>query len=194
VPRPRRDQEPGAFYHVVSRGNNKQIVFDDHLRRLFLERLERVATRRSWRIFGWALMTNHYHLVLQIQKAELAAGMCELNTWFAHASNATFGRIDHCLGRRYWSARLETQHRLLLSVRYGMWNPPRANVCDDPAGSRWTSFRASVGLDPAPPVLARTQLLELFHPDPGAASRVFSDFVSEGRVRCQAPWDGPASH
>src|SRR4051812_34208490 len=119
MPRPRRDQEPGAFYHVVARGNNKQAVFDDELRPLFLEKLARVARRRSWQVFAWALMSNHYHLVLQIETAELSAGMCELNTWLALTSNTSFGRADHCLGRRYWSARLETQHRLLLSIRYG---------------------------------------------------------------------------
>jgi REP element-mobilizing transposase RayT len=168
-------------------------VFTDTLRILFLDKLERVADRRSWRVFAWTLMTNHYHLVLQIQTAELAAGMCELNTWLALTSNATFGRVDHCLGRRYWSARLETDHRLLLSVRYGMWNPARANICAEPADSAWSSFRASVGLDPPPAALARAELLELFHPDPTTAEAALRDFVSEGHVRCQAPWDGSPS-
>jgi REP-associated tyrosine transposase len=193
MPRPPRTIAPGAFYHVVTRGNNHQRVFDDVLRAFFVPTLGRVGRRMGWQVYGWAVMDNHYHAVLQVGDAGLSSGMCELNTLLARASNVRLGRIDHCFGRRYWCAHLRTEHHLLLSLRYAMWNPPRAGVCDEPGDSLWTSFRAAVGLDPAPPVLARAQLLELFDPNPVVARRAFSDFVSEGRVRCQAPWDGPAS-
>jgi REP element-mobilizing transposase RayT len=193
VSRPHRHEEPGCYYHVVSRGNNKQVVFDDELRLLFLSSLVRIAERHAWRVIAWALMTNHYHLVLQIGKPLLSSGMRDLNTTLARASNARFGRLDHCFGRRYWSAHLKTDHYLLMSIRYAMWNPPRAGRCDDPAGSSWTSYRGSVGLEAAPPALALGELLRLFDPRIVTARRLLSDFVSEGRVRCQAPWDGPAS-
>ena len=140
-------------------------------------------------------MDNHYHAVLRGSRNRgLSDGMCQLNTRIALASNARFGRIDHCFGRRFWSAHLKTEQHLLLSLRYAMWNPPRAGRCDAPESSTWTSFRASVGLDPAPQVLDVRRLLELFDPDPVAGRRFLSGFVSDGRVRCQAPWDGPPSH
>ena len=83
---------------------------------------------------------------------------------------------------------LESDRHLLASVRYAMWNPPRADVCDVPAESAWTSFRASTGLDWAPEVLAARELLAHVGRTPNAARRALSRFVSEGRVRCQAPW------
>jgi len=191
MPRPPRHQDSGCYYHVVSRGNNKQIVFDDELRTLFLHRLGDVAERHSWRVLAYALMRNHYHLVVKIGTAGLSNGMCELNAWFAKVSNSRFNRIDHCFGRRFWSANLDTEHYLLMSIRYGMWNPPRAGVCAKPGESTWTSFRASIGLDTPSAVLAVDDLLALFHPDRSLARRALRDFVAEGRVRCQAPWDGP---
>jgi REP element-mobilizing transposase RayT len=188
-----RHQEPGAYYHVVSRGNNKHVIFDDELRRVFLRTLQTIAEANDWRVLAFALMRNHYHLVVRVDVRGLSAGMCVLNTRFARSSNSRFERINHCFGQRFWSAHLETEHYLLNSVRYCHWNPPRALICAEPDGSRWTSYRASVGLDRPPPVLARKELLELFGADPARARRALSDFVSEGRVRCQAPWDGPAS-
>jgi putative transposase len=193
VGRRSRHQEPGAYYHIVSRGNNKQAIFDDELRRLFLRTLQGIASAQDWRVLAFALMRNHYHLVLQVGAHGLSAGMCVLNTRFARASNGRHERINHCFGQRFWSAHLETEHYLLNSVRYCHWNPVRAQICGEPGDSEWTSYRASIGLDKPHPVLAEAELLGLFDANPALARRALSDFVSEGRVRCQAPWDGPPS-
>jgi putative transposase len=193
MPRRPRHQEIGAYYHVVSRGNNKHVIFDDELRGLFLRTLQAVARANEWRVLAFALMRNHYHLVLKIGVHGLSGGMCVLNTRFARSSNSRFERINHCFGQRFWSAHLETEHYLLNSVRYCHWNPPRAGICTEPSDSNWTSYRASVGLDEPHPVLAHSELLELFGADPAHARRALSGFVAEGHVRCQAPWDGPPS-
>jgi putative transposase len=193
MPRRHRHQEPGASYHVVSRGNNKQTIFDAELRALFLNSLLRVSVAYEWRVLAYALMGNHYHLVLRIGGRGLSDGMFQLNNGFARASNSRFDRINHCFGQRFWSAHLDTPEYLLTSIRYGMWNPPRAAECSDPAGSTWTSFRSSVGLDDPHPVLALNDLYGLFHTQPAKARLVLFDYVQDGRVRCQAPWDGPPS-
>jgi REP element-mobilizing transposase RayT len=188
-----RHEDPGAYYHVVSRGNNKQAIFDNQLRELFLRLVGCVSAKYDWRVLAYALMGNHSHLVVQIGVLGISDGMCVLNGQFARASNARFDRINHALGRRFWSAHLDTQHYLLSSVRYCHWNPPRANICLDPAGSTWTSFRGSVGLDRPHPVLALDELLGLFDRNHDRARMALSAYVEEGRVRCQAPWDGPPS-
>jgi len=179
MPRERRIEEPGGWYHVVSRGNNKQPIFDSALRALFLIQLARVALRFGWQVIAYALMTNHFHLVFRLAEGGLSDGMCELNTGFARASNARFGRINHCLGRRFWSAHIETEPHLLATIRYVMWNPVRAGAARHPADSNWTSFRAGAGLELAPNCLALPELLGLFDPNPKAAHGAFARFVSE---------------
>jgi putative transposase len=187
-----RIEVPGGFYHVVTRGNNKQTIFDDALRRVFILQLTRIAARFGWRVLMYALMTNHFHLVFQLAEGGLSDGMRDLNTSFARVSNARFGRINHCFGNRFWSVHLETESHLLASIRYGLWNPARAGVGEHPADSSWTSFRPCAGLDWAPDVLALPDLLGLFGSNPARAQRAFQSFVSEGRVRCQAPWNDGA--
>src|SRR5262249_8106610 len=123
----------------------------------------------------------------------ISRGMFELNHGFARASNARFDRVNHCFGRRFWNAHLDTTGYLMASIRYGMWNPPRAGLCSDPAGSTWTSFRGSVGLDNAHPVVALGDLHALFDAEPAKARLALFEYVQNGRVRCQAPWVGPPS-
>ena len=65
---------PGGMYHVASRGNNKQVIFDDELRRLHIRNLGVIAAEFGWSVVAWAVLSNHYHLVLKIGDAGLAAG------------------------------------------------------------------------------------------------------------------------
>jgi len=187
-----RIEVQGGYYHVVTRGNDRQPIFDDTLRLRFVQRAAVIARRYGWRVYAWALMSNHFHLVIRLDTGGLSKGMCELNGGFARESNARFGRIDHCFGARFWSTQLESDSHLLASVRYTMWNPPRVGVGGDPGDSHWTSFRETVGLEHPSGVLAHRELLEHFGANPVRARQAFSRYVSEGRVRCQAPWvSGP---
>jgi REP element-mobilizing transposase RayT len=180
MPRQRRAEVAHAYYHVVSRGNNRQAIFDDELRRFFPLRLDVIARRYDWTIFAWAFMTNHFHLVLQIGDRGLSSGMQTLNTGFALASNARFGRINHCVGGRFSSKQIQTEEQLLRTVRYAHWNPPRAGVGDHPSDSDWTSYRATAGLDHAPRVLAVSTLLTHFGPNPVKARKGFCRYIDEG--------------
>ena len=190
MPRYPRDETPGAYFHVVSRGNNRQPIFDDALRGYFLERLEAVRREHDWFVYAYALMTNHFHLILEIGTYGISAGMQQLNFSFAKASNARFERINHCVGDRFWSARLKTDRHLMSSIRYTLWNPARAGIGAHPAESHWTSFRASIGLDWPPDALSVDRLLAHFGRSPETGRSAFRRFVWAGRERCIQPWQG----
>ena len=169
MPRRPRVETPG-LYHVGSRGNNKQVVFDDLIRPRFLMQLDVVATAFEWDVYAWALMSNHFHLVLEIDELGLAKGMQRLNLAFAQISNEQFGRINHCVGARYWSEPIEDDRHLHECIRYVLLNPVRAGIVEDALDSGWTSLRASVGLAPVPRALAQAKLLALFDNAPAAAN------------------------
>ena len=64
--RPIRIEYPGAFYHVISRGNERRAVFrgdDDY--KLFLSTLEEASDRFDVLIHAYCLMPNHLHLLIQ---------------------------------------------------------------------------------------------------------------------------------
>jgi REP-associated tyrosine transposase len=178
-----RDQAEG-FHHVVCRGNNKRDIFGAGGERAwFLHLLDESAERHDWSVHAYALMRNHYHLILRIEAGRLAEGMERLNTGYATWFNARQPRINHLFGRRYWSERLKDERRYLAALRYVIRNPSRAGIPGPLLSQTWTSFPALLGLDRPPIRLARGEVLGMFGPDESLATLSFRRF-------CEAE-DGP---
>jgi putative transposase len=68
-------------------------------------------------------------------------------------------------------------------------NPVRAGMHHDPDDWPWSSHRAYLGHQLAPPFLADDELLAMFAVDPRAARAAYSHYVSEGRGQRQPPWE-----
>ena len=175
-----RDESPG-YHHVVTRGNNKRVIYETERDRLiFCLTVDYVAKKYGWTIIAYCLMRNHYHLIIHVGDKGLAAGMCQLNTSYAIQFNVEHGRINHLFGKRYWNRRLTTEKELFNAIRYVVRNP----VMDDgekPLESyRWTSYAATIGLAFADIELAKDELLELYGPTPEAA-------IAEFRASCSRP-------
>ena len=188
--RPHRIIVPGAYYHVHTRGNDGQaIYFGNWSGRLFVSELVRATRRHGWRILAYCLMLNHYHLVLQVGDAELSDGMCELNGRFARRSNLTTKRSNHLFGARFTHHHIEDEAYLFAASRYVLLNPVR-KTGTDPRRWRWSSMRATVGLDPAPACLEVNWILSHFGSTPQAARIGFNRFVDEGRALNAGPLEG----
>jgi putative transposase len=70
--RPIRIEFPNALYHVTSRGDRRETIFeDDEDRRIFLQTLGQTVKQFNWLCHAWCLMDNHYHLLIQTPDANL---------------------------------------------------------------------------------------------------------------------------
>lgn len=139
--RPPRLQIAGGLYHVTSRGNRRQSIYhDDDDRRFFLALRDRTFRRRGWRLREYCLMSNHFHLLFDTPRADLAIGMHRLNSVYATYFNERHGFDGHLFDRRYGSRLVETEEHLLEVRRYIAFNPVKAGLCGHPREWRWSSF------------------------------------------------------
>ena len=149
--RPLRIEFEGALYHVTARGNErKPIVRDDGDRRTWLATLAKTVSRFGWLLHAWCLMDNHHHLVVETPNANLARGMRQLNGVYAQRLNDRYGRSGHLFGGRYKALLVQGNAHLLELARYVVLNPVRAGICARPEHYRWSSYRATAGLEPQP--------------------------------------------
>jgi putative transposase len=178
-----RIEVAGGIYHVGSRGNRGCPIYaDDHEREVFLRLLGRLAARHRWSLGSYCLMSNHYHLLMQIEH-ELSDGMRELNGGFSAYTNARNGLDGHLFRNRFWCELIEDDAHYLETARYIVLNPVRAGLCRTPEAWRWSSYRACVGLEFAPEYLKADEVLRPFGTTPDAARNGYRRFVQDGIER-----------
>lgn len=126
-------------------------------------------------------MDNHFHLLVETPVPNLARGMRELNGVYAQHFNRRHRRSGHLFGGRYSALLIERDSHLLEGARYIVLNPERVAVrLERYDRYRWSSYRATAGLAPAPSFLACERLLELFSHDRAQALRMYRAFVRVG--------------
>jgi REP element-mobilizing transposase RayT len=176
--RPPREFAPGEIYHVFSRGSNRQAIYRYDSDRIdFLDCLERVVGRHKLVCLGYALLPNHFHLVVETPDGRLSDAMKALNGRYALRFNQRYGRDAHLFKNRFGAVRQELDIQLLWTLRYVVRNPLDAGVCSRPEEWPWTSYRASVGEVKPPRFLALRRLLLYFADSPEVAMSQFREFV-----------------
>lgn len=93
-----RVQYPGAVYHVMNRGDRREDIFrDDEDRQGFLTTLGEACAKTDWQVQALCLMPNHFHLVVETPRPNLAAGM----KWFLGTYTARFNRRHKVCGHLF---------------------------------------------------------------------------------------------
>ncbi len=129
MPRSARIDIPGLLHHVIVRGIERSDIFlDDDDRRSFLERFSKLLIASETDCLAWALMTNHFHLLLRPRSAKLSHFMRRLLTGYAVVFNLRHHRSGHLFQNRYKSVVCDEDSYLLELVRYIHLNPLRVGL------------------------------------------------------------------
>ncbi len=140
-----RRQSESNIYHVVARGVSRCIIFEDDAdRRCFLDDLEKLARAASARVLAWCLMSNHYHILIELALPELSQMMKALNSSYAGFFNTKYDRVGHLFQGRFKSEPVDSDEYLLTVVRYIHQNPERAEISPTETYA-WSSYKDYLG-------------------------------------------------
>ena len=135
MPRKARIDAPGALHHIIARGIARKKVFDDDVDRdFFIERLGMIVQDTQTQCFAWALIPNHFHLLLKTGTTPIATVMKRLLTGYAMGYNRRHNRYGHLFQNRYKSILCQEDAYLLELIRYIHLNPLRAKLVADMKG------------------------------------------------------------
>ena len=132
MPRQARLDASGVLQHVMARGiERRKIFWDDKDRASFLERLAVILEETQAQCYAWALIPNHFHLLLRTGPVPLSKVMRRLMTGYAVTFNRRHRRAGHLFQNRYKSVICEEDPYLLELIRYIHLNPLRAGIVTD---------------------------------------------------------------
>jgi putative transposase len=191
--RPLRIEYAGAYYHVMNRGNRREVVFarpQDY--ELFLERLGQFSRQFEVTLLCYCCLPNHFHLYLRTEQANLSRFMQSLLTSFTISLNRRHDSNGHVFQGRFKAHLVENPAYGAEVSRYIHLNPVRTKALQPASVSirrqalrtfAWSSYPACIGLS-AP--------LAWFDPaallcDWGTSRRVqmrrYGQYVEEGLLR-----------
>lgn len=137
--KPRIEYE-GAIYHVIQRGNNREHIFaDDSDKQYLLRQIEECKRGLGFRLFGYVIMGNHYHLVLQTYDKPLHKIMHRINGNYGRHYNLKYQRSGHVFQGRYKAILVQDERYLLAVLRYIHQNPVSAGICGTPDDYHYSS-------------------------------------------------------
>lgn len=163
-------------------------IFKDNKDRLrFLSILEETTDRFNWVCYGYCLMDNHYHLLVETVDPTLSNGMRHLNGVYTQSFNRRHGRGGHIFQGRFKSILVDRDSYLKELCRYIVLNPVRAGLVKNVSSYRWSSYKPTVGLTKVPPFLNVSWLLSQFGKDLSEAQKQYRKFVLTG-IYADSPW------
>jgi len=138
--RPWREEYNGGIYHVIARGNNKEYIFKESIDKgYFLKQLKEYSKGMEYRLCGYVLMDNHYHIIIQTYSKKLQETMHQINNKYSKYFNSKYKRVGHIFQGRYKSVLVQDERYLLSLLRYIHQNPIKAHICESIDNYKWSS-------------------------------------------------------
>ncbi len=131
----------GGIYHVTQRAPGRELLFleeGDYLRFLYL--LKQIAKDFDLSILCFSLLTNHLHILTQIQKKNLDKAMKKLFQSYAQYFNKKYQRKGHVFCGVYGASLCDTDEYLLVSSLYTHLNAYKAGIVKSPFLYKWHSL------------------------------------------------------
>ena len=142
MPRRARMYIPNLPYHIVQRGNNREVCFIEPENYLFyLELWQTLSKRYGVAVHAYCLMTNHIHFLVTPEKEDsISTTMKVVGSRYAQYINLKYKRTGTLWEGRHRSSMIQTEKYLLTCYRYIELNPVRAQMVKRPEEYKWSSY------------------------------------------------------
>lgn len=129
MPRRPREDEPGAWHHVMNRGIAKGPIFaSEDQARFFLAKLAREVRRGELEVITYTLMTTHFHALVISTNGGLGPAFQRIESPYVKAFNRSFKRDGGLLRGRYASRRVRSDAYRETLISYIDRNPADAGI------------------------------------------------------------------
>ena len=154
MPRPARFLLSESFYHVMTRGNNRNVVFksaEDY--EYFLKLVLKYKLEHPFDLYHYCLMPNHTHFLIQTKKAfDFSTFMKKLNLAYFHHYRREYGWVGHFWQDRFKSQAIGKDAHFIQCGKYIELNPVRAGIVENPDEYQYSSYAYYAQGKTSPPI------------------------------------------
>lgn len=143
MPRLPRQLLSHTFYHVMTRGNNKNVVFKDETDfQKYLDLVIELKEKHQFDIFHYCLMPNHTHFLIKTEKiSDFSTFMKKLNLKYFFYFKKKYGWVGHFWQDRFKSQPIGKDSYFVQCGKYIELNPVRAGIVNKPEDYEFSSFK-----------------------------------------------------
>jgi REP-associated tyrosine transposase len=197
--RPLRINDPGALYHVTCRGNERRLIYRDRTDyHTFLDHLQISLDTYGVLLHAYVLMSNHFHLIVEVPRSNLSEFMRHLNITYTGYFNRRHRRVGHLYQGRFKAIMVDADAYLLELSRYVHLNPVRLRKYEQCSWTerlrvlqsyRWSSLRGYLHVRMREPFVVSERVLGYVGGDTERGRQAYGRFVQEGvRSGVSRPW------
>jgi putative transposase len=124
MPRAARIKDSTAIYHIMSHSITEFDLFPDNAdKEYFLDLLQKYNAKFSCKTYGFCLLTNHYHIIIDTCGFDISKYMKSLNQTYVKYINKIYKRKGHLLTERFKSKIIDSDDYMLTVSAYVHNNP-----------------------------------------------------------------------
>ena len=174
MPRQARKHSESGIYHLILRGINKQVIFeDDEDRERFIWCLRYYKELSQYKVYGYCLMNNHIHLLIKEGKEPIGRSMKRIGVSYVSWFNRKYERCGHLFQDRFKSEAVESDEYFLTVLRYIHQNPMKMGKT---VTYQWSSYAEYLGENR---LVDTGFALGIISPESEKAIRRFKNYMNE---------------
>lgn len=176
MPRTPRIEYPGAFYHVMCRGNNGEYVLTEEEKPEYARLMEKYKERYRFKIYAYCIMDNHIHLLLETGDVPLSKIMQGIQQSFTQYYNKKYNRTGHVFQQRYKAELCDKERYLWQLIKYIHYNPVKAGI-QQGLDYKWSSHKNYItGINDS--LVEVSFILNMLSENPSSAQKQYRDFMN----------------
>jgi putative transposase len=152
MPRVAREKTFDAIYHIMARSISEVDLFkDDEDKKTYLSLVKKYQKLYEFRVYGYCLMSNHVHLIIDANGVDISKVMHGINFSYAQYFNRKHKRHGHLFQDRFKSKMIVNDKYLITLSAYIHNNPvdiPEYQICPEKYEFSSLSIYLSLRKDP----------------------------------------------
>lgn len=147
MPRQHRLLLSQSYYHIMTRGNNRHIVFrNDGDYYYYMNLVKRFKSELPFDLYHYCLMPNHVHLLIKTKNADdFSLFMKKINLAYFHHYRKMYNWVGHFWQDRFKSQPIGKDEYFIQCGKYIELNPVRAGLVKQPQDYQYSSYNYYTG-------------------------------------------------